>query len=247
MGWATDIMFNDTASANSATPHLHTDGYAVISGILSVDQVNRLSAEVSSLANGAQGTRKLLDEPWCKPLAEKLRVNPKLHSLLPKNAQAVQCTLFVKSVEKNWLVSLHQDLSIPVSARVESSKCVGWSDKEGDLFVQPPVVVLQEIVAIRVHLDDCDESTGALRVVPGSHLLGRLTSPAAIEERNRRGERSVAVPSGGVMIMRPLLLHASSKVSSGASRRVLHFVFGPPFLPEGLRWPAQNRSVSDVC
>jgi ectoine hydroxylase-related dioxygenase (phytanoyl-CoA dioxygenase family) len=92
-------------------------------------------------------------------------------------------------------------------------------------------------------LDDCDESNGALRVVPGSHRLGRLTSSAALAARNQCGEHSVAVPRGGVMAMRPLLLHASSKACSGAPRRVLHFVFGPSDLPEGLRWPARKRAA----
>jgi ectoine hydroxylase-related dioxygenase (phytanoyl-CoA dioxygenase family) len=228
---------------NSATQLLETVGYAVIPGILPDNQVQRLSRLITSLADAVHGTRKLLDAPWCSELAEQLRVDPHLHPLLPSNAQVVQCTLFVKSVEKNWLVSLHQDLSIPVAERIESSQCSGWSQKEGDLFVQPPVAVLEDIVAFRVHLDDCNETNGALRVVSGSHRLGRLTSSAAMGERNRCGECSVAVPRGGVMAMRPLLLHASSKASLDAPRRVLHFVFGPSALPEGLRWPVRNRSV----
>jgi ectoine hydroxylase-related dioxygenase (phytanoyl-CoA dioxygenase family) len=144
--------------------------------------------------------------------------------------------LFVKTVENNWLVSLHQDLSIPVADRIESPHCSGWSYKEGDLFVQPPITTLQDIVAVRLHLDDCDDQNGALRVVPGSHRLGRLSVSAALVARDRCGEISVAVRSGGVMVMRPLLLHASSKSATELPRRVLHFVFGPPELPEGLRW-----------
>jgi ectoine hydroxylase-related dioxygenase (phytanoyl-CoA dioxygenase family) len=80
-----------------------------------------------------------------------------------------KCTLFTKSPDKNWLFTLHQDLSIPVAERVGSSRCTGWSEKEGDLFVQPPITVLEQLVAIRLHLDDCDEQNGALRGVPGSH------------------------------------------------------------------------------
>ena len=38
------------------------------------------------------------------------------------------------------------------------------------------------------------------------------------------------------MLMRPLLLHASSKATGASRRRVLHFVFGPPALPHGLAW-----------
>jgi ectoine hydroxylase-related dioxygenase (phytanoyl-CoA dioxygenase family) len=231
----------------SATQLLETVGCAVIPGILPDDQIQYLSRLITSLADATHGTRKLLDKPWCSELAEQLRVDPRLQPLLPSNAQVVQCTLFVKSVEKNWLVSLHQDLSIPVAERVESSQCSGWSQKEGDLFVQPPVAVLEDIVALRVHLDHSDESNGALRVVSGSHRLGRLTSSAAMEERNRCGECSVAVPRGGVMVMRPLLLHASSKASNNTPRRVLHFVFGPSDLSEGLRWPVRKQSVLNAC
>jgi ectoine hydroxylase-related dioxygenase (phytanoyl-CoA dioxygenase family) len=228
---------------NSTTQLFESAGFSVIPGIISEHQVQRIATLTTRVADETHGARKLLDTPWCGELAEQLRAESNLCSFLPANAQAVQCTLFVKSVEKNWLVSLHQDLGIPVAEQVVSSQCTGWSQKEGDLFVQPPVAVLEDIVAIRLHLDDCDEDNGALRVVPGSHRLGRLTSSAALEERNRCGEVSVAVPRGGVMVMRPLLLHASSKAINDAPRRVLHFVFGPPHLPEGLRWAARERSV----
>jgi len=236
-------MLDHMEPNNSTTQLFESAGYSVIPGIIPEHQVQRISTLTTSVANETHGTRKLLDMPWCSELAEQLRVEPNLRSLLPAKALAVQCTLFVKSVEKNWLVSLHQDLSIPVAERVVSSQCTGWSQKEGDLFVQPPVAVLEDIVAIRLYLDDCDEDNGALRVVSGSHRLGRLTSSEAMEERNRCGEFSVAVPRGGVMVMRLLLLHASSKAVNDAPRRVLHFVFGPSHLPEGLRWPARKRSV----
>jgi ectoine hydroxylase-related dioxygenase (phytanoyl-CoA dioxygenase family) len=240
-------MLNNMVLGISVTQLLETAGYAVIPGILLDNQVQHLSRLITSFADATHGTRKLLDAPWCIELAEQLRIDPRIRPLLASNAQVVQCTLFVKSVEKNWLVSLHQDLSIPVAERIESTRCSGWSQKEGDLFVQPPVAVLDDIVAFRVHLDDCDESNGALRVVSGSHRLGRLTSSAAMKERDRCGECSVAVPRGGVMVMRPLLLHASSKASNDAPRRVLHYVFGPSELPEGLRWPARKRSVANAC
>jgi hypothetical protein len=43
--------------------------------------------------------------------------------------------------------------------------------------------------------------------------------------------------SGGALILKPLLLHASSKARVAVHRRVLHFVFGPQALPLGLEWP----------
>jgi ectoine hydroxylase-related dioxygenase (phytanoyl-CoA dioxygenase family) len=144
--------------------------------------------------------------------------------------------LFDKSPEKNWLVALHQDLSIPVKHRVQSSECSGWSEKEGPLYVQPPVSVLEQLVAVRIHIDDCPEESGALRVVAKSHLEGRLSRDRAEALRLEHGETAVPVDRGGALVMRPLILHASSKATSLSQRRVLHFVFGPPRLPLGLEW-----------
>lgn len=219
---------------------LFETGYAVVPDLITSAEIDNLARSVDDLRTRSAGTRRLIDAPWCWRLAERIGHDERLREVLPVGFTPVQCTLFVKSIDKNWLVSLHQDLSIPVAERVDSSECSGWSEKEGEIFVQPPVSVLQGILAVRVHLDDCDELNGALRVVPGSHQLGRLSSEDAVREREARGEISVGVPKGGAMLMRPLLLHASSKALSDSTRRVLHFVFGPEELPERLRWRKQR-------
>jgi hypothetical protein len=162
-----------------------TAGYAVFPEILSDRQLQHLAREIERFPDVTTKTRKVLEAPWCSDTAEQLRGDPRLRPLLPPDAQAVQCTLFSKTMENNWLVSLHQDVSIPVAERVESPQCSGWSHKEGDLFVQPPVSTLERIVALRLHLDDCDEGNGALRVVPGSHRLGRLSNSAAQQSYRR--------------------------------------------------------------
>lgn len=119
-----------------------------------------------------------------------------------------------------------------------------WSYKEGRLFAQPPVTVLEELVAIRLHLDDCDERNGALRVVPGSHRFGCLCPDEAVRKRHYHGELTVPVARGGAMVMKPLLLHAASKSAGGALRRVLQFVFGPPVLSQNLS-PATQKPGAD--
>jgi ectoine hydroxylase-related dioxygenase (phytanoyl-CoA dioxygenase family) len=148
----------------------------------------------------------------------------------------VQCTLFDKSPRANWLVALHQDLSIPVRDRVPHPDLLGWSRKEGMLYVQPPASLLEALVAVRVHLDESTADRGPLRVVPGSHRDGRFTETDASARRAELGETECLVGRGGVLLMRPLLLHASSKASRPSRRRVLHFLFGPAGLPYGLRW-----------
>lgn len=210
------------------------EGFAIVPGVLDGAECSRLSLLVRSC--GDPGSRHLLGEKWCAGLAETVRSHPEVAALVPADHVAVQCTYFEKSVSTNWLVTVHQDLSIPVESRVNHPELSGWSEKEGVLYVQPPVELLQELVAIRLNLDTCGEDDGPLRVVPGSHLLGRVSPEAAPSIRAGRGEVVCSAPRGSAMVMRPLLLHASSKARGASKRRVLHFLFGPRSLPCGLRW-----------
>src|SRR5271168_324606 len=117
--------------AAKAVSQFKKDGYYVIPNVIDAVLNRRLGAFVGGLANGGAGSRRLLDEAWCAHLASALRGNGKIRSLLPPNAVAVQCTLFDKSPDKNWLVSLHQDLSISVRNLVDSAECSRWAEKEG--------------------------------------------------------------------------------------------------------------------
>jgi hypothetical protein len=210
-------------------------GFAAVPGVLAASQCAEL---ISALAAGCgrPGSRNLLDVPACQRLAATLKAHGQIGPLLPRGAVAVQCTLFDKSADKNWLVTLHQDLSIPIQERVADHACSGWSEKEGVLYVQPPVAVLDSLVAVRAHLDDCGSGNGPLRVVPGSHRHGRLSKAAARALRDQHGALECVARRGDALAMRPLLLHSSSRAQAQAPRRVLHFLFGPRELPCGLTW-----------
>jgi ectoine hydroxylase-related dioxygenase (phytanoyl-CoA dioxygenase family) len=168
----------------------------------------------------------------------RLRAHPPLSDWIDPALVAVQCSAFEKSATRNWLVPVHQDLSIPVSARVTEPVLSGWSVKEGVQFVRAPAQVLAQLVAVRLHLDPCSADDGPLRVVPGSHLHGVLCDEEVITLRDAVGEWVCLAPIGSALVMRPLLLHASSKGNGTSLRRVLHFVFGPRLLPHGLAWNA---------
>ena len=144
-------------------------GFAEIPGVLVVAQCAELVTALDGAGSGRAGSRNLLDVPACQRLAATFKANAQVGALLPQGAVAVQCTFFDKSGDNNWLVPLHQDLSIPIRERVPHPDCSGWSEKEGVLYVQPPVAVLESLVAVRAHLDDCGSANGPLRVVPGSH------------------------------------------------------------------------------
>lgn len=212
------------------------DGFAVIPGVLDAARCADLAASTATAASGSPGTRCLLAEHWCRALASTLRAHPSILPAIPDDYLAVQCTYFEKSRAQNWLVPVHQDLSIPVKARVSHPALGGWAEKEGSLFVQPPAEVLARLVALRVHLDPCLEEDGPLQFVPGTHKLGRLDAGQARALKQAGPLVTCAVERGGVLLMRPLALHASSKATGTSRRRVLHVVFGPAQLPHGLEW-----------
>ena len=216
--------------------HLSTQGFAVIRDVPTPGECETITASIHNGQSASVGTRSLLAYSWCKALAERLRGHPKLAPLLPADFVATQCTFFTKSSSQNWLVPIHQDLSIPVAARVDDPALQGWSQKEGSLFVQPPVELLEQLIAVRLHLDPCGLADGPLQFVPGSHLHGRVVPEAAVAARRTQETISCTLKKGDVLLMRPLLLHASSKASGTSMRRVLHFLFGPRDLPCGLQW-----------
>jgi len=109
-----------------------------------------------------------------------------------------------------------------------------WTAKQEQWAVQPPRDILESIFTLRIHLDDTDEHNGALKIIPGSHLKG-VCRAEDIDWRTEQ-EEICKVKKGGIMIMRPLLLHASNRTTNNNKRRVLHIEFCNQALPGGLDW-----------
>lgn len=212
------------------------DGHALAVGVLDVPACGAVAHALAELPPASAGTRCLLQHQWCRDLAATLRQHAALQALLPAGHVATQCTFFEKSAHRNWLVATHQDLSIAVAEPVDAPGLNGWSQKEGVWYVQAPATVLEQLVAVRLHLDDCGEFDGPLNVLPDTHRLGRLDDEAIAALRATHPAVACTAAAGDVLVMRPLLLHASSKATGRSRRRVLHFVYGPQQLPLGLRW-----------
>jgi len=224
-------------SAEATCRRFHEIGFAIVPDVISPTDCSRLLPLIERPAEGRAGSRAMLRMDWCRELALALSRHPSIAPLLPPGSVPVQCTLFEKSAEKNWLVAFHQDQSIPVAEATDSRGRTGWSVKDGLTFVQAPPDVLAQMVALRLQLDAPDGSDGALRVIPGSHRNGKVLEAEIDHFRAAQAEVTCRVEQGGVLVMRPLLLHASSKIVGSQPRRVLHFLFGPAALPHGLRWP----------
>jgi ectoine hydroxylase-related dioxygenase (phytanoyl-CoA dioxygenase family) len=173
------------------------------------------------------GVRRLAESPAVRGLVEPV---------LGDAARLVRSILFTKGEDANWQVPWHQDLAIAVRERAEVAGYASWSVKDGVPHVQPPIAVLEQMLAVRLHLDAADASNGALWVSPGSHRLGRLAASEAAGAAERLGAQVCAVAAGDALVLRPLLLHASRKVTSARPRRVVHLEFCAAELPAPLAW-----------
>jgi len=136
-----------------------------------------------------------------------------------------RATLFDKSPNANWLVVWHQDTALPLQERHEIPGWGPWSVKDGVNYAHAPASALSQVLALRIHLDDSTAENGPLRVLPGTHRLGVLTDEALHDLSTRFAAIDCLMPRGGVLAMRPLIVHASSKSQSEATRRVLHIEY----------------------
>ena len=220
--------------ADALCQRFAADGFAQVADVIDPACCAELAARCAD--SGRPGTRSVRVQEQFGALLTRLRAHPALAALIPVGHVAVHCTMFEKSTGNNWLVPVHQDLGIPIAHRVAAEELTGWSLKDGQLYVQPPLAVLRELVAVRLHLDPCGEHDGALRVIAGSHRLGRIAADQAAQLRAQHAETVCTAAAGDALVMRPLLLHASSRASGNSRRRVLHFLFGPRELPCGLEW-----------
>lgn len=209
-------------------------GFALVPQVVDVGERQKLLAALGPASSA--GRRGLLALPIVNELAHATKLLELVRPHLPVESIPVRAIYFNKSPSVNWLVSWHQDLTLAVEQRIDQPGFGPWSVKDGIPHVQPPVEYLEQMLAVRIHLDDADEKNGALKVLPGTHRLGRL-SPEQIQGlREERDEVLCRATAGDAMLMRPLLLHASSRTISDRPRRALHIEYAGFKLPHGLAW-----------
>ncbi len=215
---------------------IDSSGFALIPTFLEQDGLAALERVLPESLGENGGIRNLLDIPLIADLAERASVRGLVEPILGHDAFPVRAILFDKTPVANWKVSWHQDLTVAVTKRIDVPGYGPWSEKAGVWHVQPPAAVLQGMLAVRVHIDESGVTNGPLRVLPGSHRVGKLRDADIPAWRARIAEQICAVPRGGVVLMRPLLLHASSPALEPQHRRVIHIEFASARLAPGLEW-----------
>ena len=203
------------------------DGYAIVPNVFIPDEVQSLALtlESSNLPRSRAGIRHLLSNTAIAQVANDSRLLGITQSILGDDAFPFKATLFDKSPDTNWLITWHQDTALPLREKQEIDGWGPWSTKEGITYAHAPAKALEKIVALRLHLDDSTNENGPLRIVPNTHRRGVLNDEEVEAIVSNAAPLACLVPKGGIIVMRPLIIHASSKSQSDISRRVLHIEY----------------------
>jgi ectoine hydroxylase-related dioxygenase (phytanoyl-CoA dioxygenase family) len=212
------------------------EGFAILPPVFSASEVKRLLDDLdkSELRRSRAGIRHAITHQSVSELAKDARLLTLANTILGGSPFPFHATLFDKSGDTNWLVMWHQDKALPIRQRREVPGWGPWSVKEGVTYAHAPATALASVIALRVHLDDSTESNGPLRVLPETHNMGVLDDQTIQKLAKEISPVECLVGKGGVLVMKPLLVHASSKSMGDARRRVLHIQYAAsPTLGDG--------------
>ncbi len=227
------------------------NGFIVFKRFLAAQKVLALVRAVESLDNDSRSSRlrrgitfarrNLLELEFVRALCAESSVRELVDRFAP-GLTPVRAILFDKSGAANWTVPWHQDRSIAVQEKIDAAGYGPWSIKAGVVHVQPPSGVLQRMLTLRFHLDACGSDNGPLRVIAATH--DHVLNPSEVENIVVANQPTMCLTeAGGLVVMRPLLLHSSATAKIVSHRRVIHVEYGPPDLPGGLRRADQVEHV----
>lgn len=231
--------------ARSYVEQVECDGFAVVEGIVPEAEVLALLPALTEVDHegavprrgSVHAVRNLLEAvPAVRALARAEAVRALVTPVLGPGCFVVRAILFDKTPQANWKVAWHQDLTIALRDRVDAPGFGPWSEKAGIAHVQPPPAVLEQMLTVRVHLDHCGPENGPVQVIPGSHAAGRIGAGEVARWREEHAPVACTSARGGALVMRPLILHASSPATVPGHRRVVHLEFAVDELPHGLEW-----------
>ncbi|MDX6183835.1 phytanoyl-CoA dioxygenase family protein [Flavobacterium sp. Fl-77] len=228
---------------------INAEGFAIINSVYTENEIEKLISLIESVTennieNNTKNTtfRKSQDlfaiRQFHKELPQTLPFifNQKLKSIITENFGEgyfiTKSIYFDKPEKSNWFVAYHQDLTISVNQKLEVKNFKNWTVKQNQFAVQPPTAILENNFTIRIHLDTTTKDNGALKIINNSHSKGVYK----VDDLAIENETICEVEKGGIMMMKPLLFHASNKTTNNERRRVIHIEFSNQQLPNGLEW-----------
>lgn len=228
---------------------LKEKGFTIFNKLYNKEETNAMIAAIARAEQGKDTFRKSSDlfairqlfkeVPELMPVVFNTQLKQLVQEVFGPDYFIVKSIYFDKPERANWYVAYHQDLTIAVDKKLQLEHFGPWTVKQNQYAVQPPVDLLERNFTIRIHLDDTDADNGALRIIEASHLK-KIYRPETI---NHAAEQETICPveKGGIMIIKPLLMHSSGRSTSGKRRRVIHIEFSDQALPAGLCWAEKQE------
>ncbi|CAL2104406.1 Phytanoyl-CoA dioxygenase (PhyH) [Tenacibaculum sp. 190130A14a] len=221
-------------SFNQHKKALTNQGFSITECIFSNKEIQRLLLLIETSEKEYAIRQLVTKKPEIMDVIFSNEKFKKLYnSICDKEYFLSKAIFFNKPSKSNWFVSMHQDLSVSVSRKFKEDGYTNWTKKNGQLGVIPPTEILDKTITFRIHLDKTDETNGALSVIPKTHSKGIIRVDESFDKSSLGNEELCVVEKGGVMLMNPLLLHASSKSVSAYDRRVIHLEFCNQEIPMG--------------
>jgi ectoine hydroxylase-related dioxygenase (phytanoyl-CoA dioxygenase family) len=215
-------------------------GCALLPSIFTKDQLTpliQLADEALRSSTARAGARISTNAPIVQHILAHAPFTQAIQSLGAYHP--VRAIVFDKTPDHNWAVPWHRDITIAVRDRCDTPGFAPWSIKDNIHHVQPPPPVLRAMLTARIHLDAAPKTNGALQVIPASHLDLKDHWPTTDPGRQDRDPITLEANPGDVVLMNPLTLHASSKSTNPAHRRIIHIEFAKDPLPKPLEWQTQ--------
>jgi ectoine hydroxylase-related dioxygenase (phytanoyl-CoA dioxygenase family) len=219
------------------------NGFTVLNNVYTNEEVKAIITEIDKADQSNLTFRKsadlfairrfLIEVPSVKSLIFNSKLRSIIRALFGSDYFVVKSIYFDKPEKSNWFVSWHQDLTLAVNKKADIPGYGPWTTKLDVFAVQPPIDILQTNFTIRIHLDNTDDGNGALKVISGSH--DKVYRPENIDWQIEK-ETTCEVNAGGIMIMRPLLMHSSSRSTTSNRRRVVHIEFSKEILQQEIDW-----------
>lgn len=238
------------------------DGYMVLPGVLSADELDELKEDTVRIARGHYACDKL------QPLPDTLTPQQILQNILCIHQPHYISPLMLRYVKHPLICGvLSQITAAHLPAWDGSVKCM-----QSMLFVKPPGFQGQawhqdeiyiptrdrSLIGAWIAIDDATIENGCLWIVPGSHKTGYLYPQR--EHNNTEEfdfapesygfdtslEMPVEVKAGSVVFFNGYLLHRSQKNRSNIYRRVLvsHYMNAYSLLPWSLK-PGESVANAD--
>lgn len=231
---------------------LKSEGFTIIDNVYSENEIEKIISEIEKITEieiENSTFRKSEDlfaiRQFHKEIPETLNIifNQNLRQIIKlnfgENYFITKSIYFDKPEKSNWFVAYHQDLTISVNKKVDIDNYGNWTTKQNQFAVQPPKEILEQNFTIRIHIDKTTKENGALKVLNKSHRKG-IVRIENIKFENET-ETICEVEKGGIMIMKPLIFHASNKTTNNERRRVIHIEFSNQKLPNELEWSEKTN------